>query len=181
MVGAGKTIGAVLIVVGVLIVAVAGLFVLGQMNQAGSRLQAGGATLTIGLAVLIAAIVAGFGAWFLMQGRSETTQFAQVEKEKRILNIVQTQGTVQLANMALETNMPLDQVKSAIYDLVGKDLWTGYIDWKAGKLVSSDAAQITQSVIVNGKCPNCGGPLEVGGKSVITCPYCGAEIFLPKS
>ena len=27
-------------------------------------------------------------------------------------------------------------------------------------------------------CPNCGGQLELGGKGIIKCPYCGAEIFL---
>ena len=53
-------------------------------------------------------------------------------------------------------------------------------DWKAGKLVSSDAAAINQAV-VTGKCPNCGAPQVVAGKGVIRCEYCGAEFFLPKA
>ena len=85
---------------------------------------------------------------------------------------------MQLANLSLEMNMPMDQVKAAIYDLVGKGLFTGYVDWKAGKLVSADAAVINQAVIT-GKCPNCGAPQVVGGKGVIRCEYCGAEFFLP--
>jgi DNA-directed RNA polymerase subunit RPC12/RpoP len=180
MVGSGRLIGLVLIGLAVVILAGAGIFVFGQMNQSESQMQSGGAALTMGCALLVAALVAGFGVWFLMQGRSETTQFAEVEKEKRILNMVQTQGTVQLSTMALETNMPLEQVKAAIYDLVGKGLFTGYVDWKIGKLVSSDAAAITKSVVTDGKCPNCGAPLEVGGKGVIRCAYCGAEIFIPQ-
>ncbi len=181
MVGSGRVIGLALLIVAVVLVLGAGIWVFGASGQGnGVQLQSGGAALTMGCALFLAAIVAGFGIWFLMQGRSEATQFADVEKEKRILNIVATQGTVQLGNLALETNMPMDQVKGAIYDLVGKGLWTGYIDWKAGKLVSSDAAAITQAAIT-GKCPNCGAPQVVGGKGVIRCEYCGAEFFLPPS
>ncbi len=178
MVGSGRVIGLVLIGVGVVMFLGAGIFVFGQMNQTGTQMQAGGAALTMGCALLVAAVVAGFGVWFLMQGRSEATQFADVEKQKRILNIVDTQGTVQLRNLAVEMNMTMEQVKSAIYDLVGKGLFTGYVDWKGGKLVSSDAALITQAV-QTGKCPNCGAPQVVGGKGVIRCEYCGTELFLP--
>jgi hypothetical protein len=181
MVGSGRIIGLALIALGVIIVVATGLWVYGASNASnGVPLNTGGAALTIGCALLIGAIVAIFGVWFLMQGRSESTQFAQVEKEKRILNIIATQGTVQLANLSLETNMPIDQVKAAIYDLVGKGLFTGYVDWKGGKLVSADAAVINQAVIT-GKCPNCGAPQVVGGKGVIRCEYCGTEFFIPKS
>lgn len=180
MVGSGRIIGLALIGVAVVMVLAAGIWIYGASNQTGgTQLQGGGAALTMGCALLIAVAVAGFGVWFLMQGRSEASQFAQVEKEKRILNIVQTQGTVQLGNMALEMNMPMDQVKSAIYDLVGKGLFTGYVDWRVGKLVSSDAAVITTAVIT-GRCPNCGAPqVVVGGKGLIRCEYCGAEFFIP--
>jgi DNA-directed RNA polymerase subunit RPC12/RpoP len=29
-----------------------------------------------------------------------------------------------------------------------------------------------------GKCPNCGGELQIAGKGVIKCPYYGSEIFV---
>ncbi|MEO8288874.1 MAG: hypothetical protein ABI670_20865 [Chloroflexota bacterium] len=181
MVGSGRIIGLVLLGLAVVILAGAAIWIFGASNQSnGVQLNAGGAALTFGCALLIAALIAGFGVWFLMQGRSEAGQFAVVEKEKRILNIIATQGTVQLSSVALETNMPMDQVKSAIYDLVGKGLFTGYVDWKSGKLVSADAAVINQAVI-SGKCPNCGAPQVVGGKGVIRCEYCGAEFFIPKT
>ena len=32
--------------------------------------------------------------------------------------------------------------------------------------------------VLGGKCPNCGGQLELTGKGVISCPFCGSEIFL---
>jgi len=179
MVGSGRLIGLILIAFAVACVAVAALWAFGTSSQQGATLQTGGALLTVGLAVVVALVIAGFGVWFLMQGRTESTQFVQVEKEKRILNIVQTQGTVELPSMAIEMNMPLDQVKAAIYDLVGKGLFTGYVDWRAGKLVSSDAAVIQQAVIT-GKCPNCGAPQVVAGKGVIRCDYCGTEFFIPQ-
>jgi len=180
MVGSGRLIGLVLIGLAVAIVAVTAVWISFTLGPGSGQLRGGGAALTIGCAILVALLVAGFGVWFLMQGRTEVVQFAEVEKEKRILNTVQTQGTVQISSLALEMNMPLDRVKAAIYDLVGKDLFTGYVDWKAGKLVSSDAAAINQAV-VTGKCPNCGAPQVVAGKGVIRCEYCGAEFFLPKA
>lgn len=178
MVGSGRLIGLICIVFAVAIVVVSAMWAFANVGE--GKIQGTGALFCMGPAILAALLVAGFGAWFLMQGKSEASQFADVEKEKRILNIVQTQGTVQIANLAIETNMPLDKVKAAIYDLVGKGLFTGYVDWKAGKLVSSDAAVINNAV-VTGKCPNCGAPQVVGGKGVIRCEYCGAELFLPKA
>jgi len=178
MVGSGRLIGLVLIALAVAIIAVAALW--GFANLGAGTMQSTGLAFCMGPAILVALLVAGFGVWFLMQGRSETAQFAEVEKEKRILNTVQTQGTVQISNLAIEMNMPLDRVKAAIYDLVGKGLFTGYVDWKAGRLVSSDAAAINQAV-VTGKCPNCGAPQVVAGKGVIRCDYCGAEFFLPQA
>jgi hypothetical protein len=175
MVGSGRIIGLVLIGIGA-IVAIFGVIYWASNQQTDSTAK----ILGMSVCIVPAAIIAGVGVWFLMQGRSETTQFAEVEKEKRVLNIIATQGTVQLSGVALETNMTMDQVKSAIYDLVGKGLFTGYVDWKAGKLVSSDAAVINQAVIT-GKCPNCGAPQVVGGKGVIRCDYCGAEFFIPPS
>ncbi|HUP28195.1 MAG TPA: hypothetical protein VM409_07155 [Chloroflexia bacterium] len=181
MVGSGRVIGIVLIGLAVVILGSAAIWITFTLGPEGpGRIQGGGAALTMGCALLVAALVAGFGVWFLMQGRSEASQFVEVEKEKRILNMVQTQGTVQISSLSLEMNMPLDQVKAAIYDLVGKGLFTGYVDWKGGKLVSRDAASLNQSV-ATGKCPNCGAPQSIGGKGVVRCDFCGAEIFLPQS
>lgn len=175
MIGSGRIIGMILIGVGIL---VAILGVMYFLTNTGTDSAA--KTLGIGFCLVPAALIAGFGVWFMMQGKTETVQFAEVEKQKKILNMVATQGTVQLGTIALETGMTADQVKNALYDLVGKGLFTGYVDWKGGKLVSADAASINQAVI-SGKCPNCGAPQVVGGKGVIRCEYCGTEFFIPKS
>ena len=63
MVGSGRVIGLVLIGVAVVMLLGAGIFVFGQMNQTGTQMQAGGAALTMGCALLVAAVVAGFGIW----------------------------------------------------------------------------------------------------------------------
>ncbi len=175
MVGSGRLIGLIVIA---LAVAVFGGATIWAMSN--NQMNSGGKSLTIGGCFVFAVLVAGFGVWFMMQGKTETTQFAEVEKQKRILNMVRTQGTVQISSISLDMNMPVEKVKSAIYDLVGKGLFTGYVDWKGGKLVSADAATLNQAAI-NGKCPNCGAQLVVGGKGMIKCEYCGAEIFLPQT
>jgi ribosomal protein L37AE/L43A len=64
-------------------------------------------------------------------------------------------------------------VQSYLYDLVGKGLFTGYVDWKRSILYAREAAQMQQST-----CPNCGGRREIVGKGVVRCAYCGAELFL---
>jgi DNA-directed RNA polymerase subunit RPC12/RpoP len=66
------------------------------------------------------------------------------------------------------------QVKNYIYDLVGKGLFTGYIDWQSSTLYAKEAGAMQST-----KCPNCGGVRELVGKGVVKCPYCGAELFLP--
>jgi hypothetical protein len=175
MIGSGRIIGLILIGLGLLVGALGvGYFLTNTATDSAAKV------LGIGVCLVPAAVIAGFGIWFMRQGSTETTQFAEVEKQRKILNMVATQGTVQLGNIALETGMTLDQVKNALYDLVGKGLFTGYVDWKGGKLVSADAAAINQAVI-SGKCPNCGAPQVVGGKGVIRCEYCGTEFFIPKS
>lgn len=175
MVGSGRLIG--IIAIALAVAMLGGATIWAMSNE---KMEGGGKSLTIGCAFVFAVLVAGFGVWFLMQGKTESSQFAEVEKQKRILNMVRTQGTVQISSISLDMNMPVDKVKSAIYDLVGKGLFTGYVDWKGGKLVSADAATLNQAA-ANGKCPNCGAPQTVGGKGIITCEYCGADIFLPQT
>lgn len=173
MVGSSKIVGIVLIVAGVLVFACAALFLVTGM--AGASLTAAGMVLGLGFAAVPALILVGVGVYLLITGQAEVKGMAEVEKEKKILNMVQTQGKVNLGQVALELNASMDQVKAWVYDLVGKELFTGYIDWKAGVLIAKEASEMTST-----KCPNCGGERELAGKGIVKCPYCGAELFLPK-
>lgn len=78
-----------------------------------------------------------------------------------------------MSSAAIELNITRDQTKAIIYDLIGKQLFSGYVDWDAGMLYSTDAAKLK-----DGTCPKCGGKLELAGKGLVKCPYCGSEVFL---
>lgn len=165
--------GIILIALGLIIfLATAGLM---GAQLAGRDTTVGGAALGLVLIVVFVCLpLAAAGAWFFARGRHEAVEFAEVEKQKKILNMVVTQGQVSVAETALELDASRDQVKEWIYDLVGKGLFSGYINWNEGMLYSRQASQMREGK----KCPNCGGELQLAGKGVVTCPYCGTDIFL---
>lgn len=174
MSGSGRVTGLILLVIGiVLAVAIGGWLLAGQAE---GGLRTTGLLLgVILMLILVLPFLAG-GAYFLVRGQAEAKEQAQIANERKVLNIVSTQGKVQLNNMALEMNVSMDQLKSYIYDLVGKGLFTGYIDWKSATLYAAEAAKLETRT-----CPNCGGVRELVGKGVVKCPYCGAELFIPSS
>ena len=110
----------------------------------------------------------------LVKGQRESADLAEVDKQRKLLNIVLSRGQVNLSDLVLELGSSSDQVKAWIYDLVGKGLFSGYINWNDGILYSRQAGSIRETQ----KCPNCGGQMQFGGKGVITCPYCGTDVFL---
>jgi DNA-directed RNA polymerase subunit RPC12/RpoP len=169
--GQGRTVAWILMVLGVVVVAASALYLFSGMAE--GRLRLSGFLLGIGLALLVALPLLAGGVFLLARSRSEALQFADVEREKRILNIVRTQGQVNVSDIAIEMNLTREQVREHIYDLVGKELFTGYINWDEGVLYAVDAA-----VMRTTKCPNCGGVREVVGKGTVKCPYCGSELFL---
>jgi DNA-directed RNA polymerase subunit RPC12/RpoP len=174
MIGQGKLIGGALIALGIAIAGVLALY--GFANK--DTLTGGSIALVSGCGILLGVILAGAGVFFLVTGQSETRSYAEVEKEKHVLNAVQTQGQVSIGNLAVEMNTTVEQIKKYVYDLVGKGLFTGYVDWKAGRLISQDATLLANKIRDTGKCPNCGAPLSLAGKGLVKCDYCGAEVFL---
>jgi DNA-directed RNA polymerase subunit RPC12/RpoP len=134
-----------------------------------------GAILGILLVTVIVVIPLGAGGIYLfVKGRQESTEYAEIAKEKKILNMVLAQGKVTLSEVALELGEPVDRVEDMVRDLVGKELFSGAINWKDGILYSRQAAEMK----ADQKCPNCGGQVELAGKGMIKCPYCGSEVFL---
>ena len=135
-------------------------------------------TSVVGLALGFVLFVLPFlavGLYFLLKSKGEIVQASKADKERAILNSVMTRGRVSLADLAIENNASRDEVRDYIYDLIGKDLFAGYVNWNKGELVSAEAAQIKE-----GSCPNCGGALELAGKGLVRCPYCGTETYLSK-
>ena len=166
----GKTVGTILIIIGLVIAA---LGILWGLANLGGELETSGFVLVVGLSIILALPFLGVGAYLIVQGRSEEAQMAEVQKEKQLLNMVATQGQVSIGEAALELDVSRDQIKAWVYDLVGKGLFSGYINWDDGLLISRRAVELRGN-----KCPNCGGQVELSGKGVVSCPYCGSEIFL---
>ncbi|MDQ3411579.1 MAG: hypothetical protein M3509_05615, partial [Chloroflexota bacterium] len=85
-----------------------------------------------------------------------------------------TQGQVSIADLVMEMRSTRDRVQNDLYSLVGRGLFSGYVDWNKGVLYSVETSQLQG----RHTCPNCGGQVELAGKGLIKCPFCGAEIFL---
>lgn len=169
----GKILGLILIIAGLGLFLLAALWVgAGVLSEKFDDLAA--PVLGLGLAFLIAAPIVGIGAFLLLKGRQEAVEMAHVQQQRKLLGMVQTKGQVDVAQAALELKLSRDQVRDMVYDLVNKGFFTGYINWQQGLLYSVDASKLKEG----SRCPNCNGALELAGKGVVHCPYCGTDIFL---
>ena len=174
MIGSGRVVGLILIVIGILTCLIGSALAITSVQAAGEQGNTGGMVLGIAFSALPALLFVGVGGYLFTRGRAEAAQMAEVTKQKKILNIIMTRGKASISDIVLEIGTDAEQVKAWIYDLVGKGLFSGYVNWKDGILYSRQASQMREG----GKCPNCGGQLELTGKGVISCPFCGSEIFL---
>ena len=173
MSNSGKLIGTILIVAGIALLAVVVLWVGGgvlshKYEDLAAPMLGIGAAIIFGVAPLV-----GLGSFLFVKGRQEAVGMAEVQKERTLLNMVQTRGQVDVPTAVLELKVSRDTMKQYVYDLVGKGLFTGYVNWDKGVLYSRQAADMPTD-----RCPNCGGRLELAGKGVVQCPFCGTEIFL---
>lgn len=130
-----------------------------------------GAILLLGLIPL--PMIAG-GIILLRKGSDEAKDIANVERQRKLLGLIGARGQVSIADAVLQLGTTREQVESDLHDLVSRGLFSGYFDATKGMLYSVEASKLQGSKT----CPNCGGELEIGGKGIIKCPFCGAEIFL---
>jgi len=164
-------------IVGLIIIAIAVLLFLGwSATVVASGATGGGMVLGVFVALLVCAPLVGIGLYLQRQGSQENRQFAQVEQEKKLLNMVLTQGQVSISEIVVALQKPTDEVEEMIRNLVGKQLFSGAINWDKGILYSVESQKLTDGK----KCPNCGGELAFAGKGLIECPWCGSEVFLTK-
>lgn len=165
-----RLVGIVLIVLGLIIGVVAGAWLFTNEDLDGPARILG---LGLALLVLVAPLVGG-GLYLATLGGKESRQQADAAQQRKLLNIVQTRGSVPISDMVLEMQLPREQVKEMIYSLVGLGVFSGYINWDKGVLYSSDASQLRELR----QCPNCGGEITLSGKGVANCRFCGTEFYL---
>jgi hypothetical protein len=132
--------------------------------------------LFLGLALgsfIVLPLAAG-GVFMLVRGRQDVQTEAVAQKQRRLLDMVTTRGQVAISDAAVEMQVPRDEVKNWVYRLVGLGVFTGYINWDDGVLYSAQASQLRDLT----NCKKCGGEVQLAGKGVVRCPYCGTEYFL---
>jgi DNA-directed RNA polymerase subunit RPC12/RpoP len=173
MPGQGRTIGIILIAIAAVVFVIAAVLVIAQASK--GETTSTGAILGMLIVTLVVVLPLGAGGvYLLVKGKQESVAYDEVAKQKKILNMVLAQGKVSLSEVALELNVPRDQVEDMVRDLVGKELFSGAINWQDGVLYSRQASQMK----ADRKCPNCGGQIDLAGKGVIKCSFCGSEVFL---
>ena len=169
----GRTIGAILVGAGIVIGAAIAAWLYFGVQEGTLRGSGAAFGVVLFFGVLVLPLV-GAGIFFLVKGSSEARDLARVQEQRRLLDMVKTRGRIQISDLVLELKTSTDKVKNDIYDLVGLGLFSGYVDWDKGVLYSVEASKLQGRQT----CPNCGGQVELAGKGLIKCPYCGAEIFL---
>lgn len=168
----GRLIGVILIVIGLGAALLAGLWLAVQLSN--QQITGGGAVLGAGLAFIPIALLVGFGIYMFVQGGKEAEQESVMQKQRQLLDILKSRGQVSVSDMAIEMRVTPDAVKEMVHQLVGLQVFSGYANWKDGTLYSSEASQLREL----SQCKNCGGEIELVGKGIATCKYCGTEYFL---
>jgi len=168
----GRLVGIILVIVGI-VICLGGSAVSYTSTRGVESNAAGGFVLGAVLSVFIAIPFVGVGIYLFVRGRAEEAEMVDVGRQRKILDMVKTRGQVDVTDLVFELSSTSDQVRDDIYKIVGMGLFTGYVNWDDGVLYSKEASQLTGN-----KCPNCGGEQEFAGKGVITCQYCGTDVFL---
>jgi hypothetical protein len=165
-----RLMGVMLVVLGLIIAVIvaAWLFTNEDLEPPARLLGLG-----LALIVLVAPLVGG-GIYLTAFGSQEARQQHEATRQRELLNIVQSRGEVQVNEVAVEMQLPREQIKTMLHNLVGLGVFSGYINWEKGVLYSSDANQLRTLE----KCPNCGGEIKLQGKGIAQCRFCGTEFFL---
>jgi hypothetical protein len=169
----GRTLGIILIAGGLIVGIIIG--VLMTVYRGEGSLSAGAATLgmVIGLLVLVLPQL-GVGAFLLWRGSQEAAAAVEANKQRDLLNMVKTRGQIAVADLVIELRSSRDEVNQMIHQLVGMGLFSGYVNWEEGILYSRQASELRQL----SNCQHCNGELQLAGKGIIRCPYCGTEYYL---
>lgn len=173
MAASGRVTGIILVAAGLVLGIAASVWIFSGVNE--GNLEGSGAALglTLLLGLLVLPLLGG-GFYLWIRGNAEAKEIGEVEEQRKLLDMVKTRGQLNIDEVVLELNSTRQDVQDDLHALVGRGLFSGYVDWDRGMLYSVEARELSGRQT----CPNCGGPVELAGKGLIKCPYCGAEIFL---
>ncbi|MCP4414994.1 MAG: hypothetical protein GY805_00125, partial [Chloroflexi bacterium] len=140
----------------------------GQLTASGTAFG-----IVLGFLVLVLPQL-GFGTLLFWKGGQDTAVAARAQEQRQLLDIIKTQGQISISDLVIEQNSSRDSVQQMLYQLVGMGLFSGYINWDEGMLYSRQATELHKL----SNCEHCNGELELAGKGIINCPFCGTEYFL---
>ncbi len=167
-----RLIGIILIVSGAVVTILAGGWLASQISS--ESLTVGGAFVGAVAAFIPIALLLGSGIYLYIQGGRESRRESVMHNQRRLLDIVRSRGQIKIHDLALEMGVPVDSVQNMVHDLVGLQVFSGYVNWNDGTLYSAEASQLRDLQ----QCKNCGGEIQLAGKGVVTCRFCGTEYFL---
>jgi hypothetical protein len=167
----GRLVGIILIVVGIGVALIAGLWTAAQVSQG---MSSGAAVTTAGVAFIPVALLIGFGIYLFVQGGARAREETVMQKQRQLLDILRSRGQVGVHEMALEMGVPVARVQDMVHQLVGLQVFSGYVNWSDGILYSEEASNLRAL----DKCKNCGGQITLAGKGIVICRFCGTEYFL---
>ncbi len=163
----GQIIGIVLIVAGLGLALIGGAWLFTQV-------EIGGALLGAFLLLIPVALQIGFGVFLFTRGGQEAVDEKEREKQRELMDMIMAEGEVRVRDVAVQMGISVDDVKAIVHRLVGLQVFSGYINWDKGVLYSAEASNLRDLK----HCENCGGEINLTGKGVAACPFCGTEYFL---
>lgn len=167
-----RLVGLGLTIAGVVVAVLAGLWIASQVSS--GVWSSATPFMAAGVAFIPVALLVGFGIYLYVRGGAQDKQDSEMQKQRRLLDIVKSRGQVSVSDIAVEMAVPVAQVQDMVHQLVGLQVFSGYVNWDDGVLYSAQASQLRQL----DKCKNCGGEITLAGKGVVVCKYCGTEYFL---
>ncbi len=142
----GRLVGIILIVVGFGVAVIAGLWLALQVS--GEQISAGGAMVGAGIAFIPVALLAGFGIYMYVQGGKEAVLESEMQKQRQLLDIIKSRGQVRVPDVAMEMQVSVESIQNMVHQLVGLQVFSGYINWDKGMLVFRRCQPVTRSAKV---------------------------------